>query len=92
VAAQWRKTIRLTIVMLGSALVGGFLGLMFNAVGNGFDPWFVTAPIRWAIGGSLVGLCAELYARVSDLSARREFFLAGVVVALLAILWFALIV
>jgi len=78
--------------MLGSAWLGGFLGLMFNAVGNAFDPWFITAPIRWAIGGSLVGLCVELYARLSDSSAKREFLLAGVVVALLAILWIVLII
>jgi hypothetical protein len=90
-AAQWQKTLRLAAVMLGSAFLGGFSGLVFNAVGDAFDPWFVTAPFRWAIGGALVGVCVELYLRATDWRVKRESILAACVCMVLLILWLCLI-
>jgi hypothetical protein len=43
-----------------------------------------------ALAGATIGLCFDIYTRVSDPSARRTILLAGVVFAVMAILWLAI--
>jgi hypothetical protein len=76
--------IRLAFLML----VGARLGFMFPpAIGDSRDPWIRAAPFIHAIVGSLIGLSAELYARLKDKRVSPAFVLAVVACAVLAIAW-----
>jgi hypothetical protein len=83
--------ILLAFRMAAGALVGFVFSLPFFAVGNAFDPWFRAGPFVFAIGGSLLGLCVELYTRVTDERARCEILLAAFVCVVMVIIWTGLI-
>lgn len=77
--------------MLMGAALGFIVGMATHAVGDMFDPWFRAAPFLYAIVGSTLGLCVELYSRLEDVRTKRECLLAGLVCVLLAISWLAFV-
>jgi uncharacterized membrane protein len=79
--------LRLALRMTVGAFAGFGIGAATHAVGNGFDPWFRSAPYIYAIIGSLIGLAVELYARLKDNRVSRELLLAVGICVVLAIAW-----
>jgi len=76
--------LRLALRMIVGTFAGFGVGVATHAVGNGFDPWFRSAPFVYAIAGAMIGLFVELLTP-RDEPTKRALVLAVLIFGLIAI-------